>query len=115
MRVTTGNTAPDPSADAAASATAPHRPVVLVVGQTPPPYGGQALMIEHLVRARFDRIDTHHIRLAFSASMASVGRAEFRKVWHLLSVLVRASRFRLAHRIDVLWFAPAGPNAIPVL
>jgi glycosyltransferase involved in cell wall biosynthesis len=115
MRVTTGTTAAPRSSDRVASATAPRKPVVLVVGQTPPPYGGQALMIEHLVRARFDRIQVHHIRLAFSGSMASIGRAELRKVWHLLAVLFRAARVRLGRRVDLLWFAPAGPNAVPVL
>jgi glycosyltransferase involved in cell wall biosynthesis len=87
----------------------------LVVGQTPPPYGGQALMIEHLVRGQFERIQVHHIRLAFSGSMESVGRAELRKVVHLIAVLFRAARMRLQQRIDLLWFSPAGPNVVPVL
>jgi glycosyltransferase involved in cell wall biosynthesis len=91
------------------------RKQVLVVGQTPPPYGGQALMIEHLVRGQFERIQVHHIRLAFSASMESVGRVEFRKVLHLIAVLFRAVRMRLRQRIELVWFSPAGPNVIPVL
>jgi glycosyltransferase involved in cell wall biosynthesis len=91
------------------------RKQVLVVGQTPPPYGGQAMMIEHLVQSQFERIQVHHIRLAFSSSMDSVGRAELRKVFHLIAVLARAVRIRLQRRIDLLWFSPAGPNAVPVL
>src|SRR4029453_7905665 len=84
------------------------RKQVLVVGQTPPPYGGQAMMIEHLVRSQFERIQVHHIRLAFSSSMDSVGRAELRKVFHLIAVLARAVRIRLQRRIDLLCFFPAG-------
>ena len=47
--------------------------------------------------------------------MASVGRAELRKIAHLVAVIFRAARFRLTRRADLVWFAPAGPNAVPVL
>jgi glycosyltransferase involved in cell wall biosynthesis len=92
-----------------------HRIHVLVVGQTPPPYGGQALMVEYLVRGRFTRIQLHHLRLGFSSSMDSVGRAELRKVLHLLTVLGRAVRIRFERQIDLVWFAPAGPNLVPIV
>ncbi|MCB0778123.1 MAG: hypothetical protein KDC03_01035, partial [Flavobacteriales bacterium] len=53
---------------------------VLVVGQTPPPFGGQAVMIEALLAGRYDRIHLEHVRLAFSDDMDSVGRFQWRKV-----------------------------------
>jgi glycosyltransferase involved in cell wall biosynthesis len=88
---------------------------VLVVGQTPPPFGGQALMIEALVTARLDRVRLFHVRLAFSESMQSVGRVEVRKALHLLAVAARAIRLRFRHDIRVLYYSPAGPNLVPVL
>jgi glycosyltransferase involved in cell wall biosynthesis len=88
---------------------------VLVVGQTPPPYHGQALMMEALVSARLDRLRLFHVRLGFSGSMQSLGRVEVRKFLHLLTVAVRAIRLRFRHGIQVLYFSPAGPSLVPVL
>jgi glycosyltransferase involved in cell wall biosynthesis len=90
-------------------------PAVLVVGQTPPPFGGQALMIEALVTAQQNRLRVFHVRLAFSQSMQSVGRVEVRKALHLLAVAARAIRLRFRHDIGVLYYSPAGPNLVPVL
>jgi glycosyltransferase involved in cell wall biosynthesis len=88
---------------------------VLVIGQTPPPFGGQALMIEALVTAKMDRLRLLHVRLAFSESMQSVGRVEVRKALHLLVVAARTIRLRFRHGPGVLYFSPAGPNLVPVL
>jgi glycosyltransferase involved in cell wall biosynthesis len=93
----------------------PAPPTVLVIGQTPPPFGGQALMIEALVTAKMDRLRLFHVRLAFSESMQSVGRVEVRKALHLLVVAARTIRLRFRHRPAVLYFSPAGPNLVPVL
>jgi glycosyltransferase involved in cell wall biosynthesis len=93
----------------------PALPAVLVLGQTPPPYGGQALMIEALVTAPQDRLRVFHVRLAFSQSMQSVGRVEAHKALHLLAVAARAIRLRFRQDIRVLYYSPAGPNLVPVL
>ena len=88
---------------------------VLVLGQTPPPHHGQALSIERLVRARLDHTTIHHVRMAFSSSMQSVGHFEWKKVVHLASVIARALFVRYRHGADILYFPPAGPNRVPVL
>ncbi len=88
---------------------------VLVLGQTPPPFHGQALSIERLVRAGFSGIEIYHVRMAFSSSIDSVGRFGWGKVLHLLTVMSRAIRLRFRHDLRVLYFAPAGPNWVPVL
>jgi glycosyltransferase involved in cell wall biosynthesis len=90
-------------------------PGILVVGQTPPPHHGQAMMIETLVNANLDGVRIFHVRLAFSESMQAVGRVEVKKVLHLLAVAVRAIRLRFRHGIRILYFSPAGPNLVPVL
>lgn len=88
---------------------------VLVVGQTPPPYHGQAVMIERLVRANMDGVRLYHVRMAFSHDMAEVGRFRFRKVAHLVHVVWRILYVRFVHGARVLYYPPAGPNRIPML
>jgi glycosyltransferase involved in cell wall biosynthesis len=90
-------------------------PGILIVGQTPPPYHGQALMVETLVNAKLDGLRIFHVRLAFSESVQTVGRVQARKVLHLLAVAAGAIRLRLRHGIRILYFTPAGPNLVPVL
>jgi glycosyltransferase involved in cell wall biosynthesis len=87
----------------------------LVVGQTPPPFHGQAVMIEHLVRARFRRVRLLHVRMAFSREIADIGRPRPGKVAHLGDVLARISAVRLRHRVDVLYFPPSGNSRAAML
>lgn len=90
------------------------KPRVLVMGQTPPPYHGQALMIEALVTAQAQRLELFHVRLGFSRSMSSLGKVGVWKMLHLLGVLFRAARLRLRRGVRVLYFAPGGPHLVPV-
>jgi glycosyltransferase involved in cell wall biosynthesis len=91
------------------------RPGILIVGQTPPPYGGQALMIEELVRADFRTIRTYHVRMGFSDSMSALGRVGVRKILHLVSVVMRALQLRFRHKVRVLYYPPAGPTPAAIL
>lgn len=45
---------------------------LLIIGQTPPPIGGQAVMIQHLVKADFYKIKKKHIRMCFSRGSVEV-------------------------------------------
>jgi glycosyltransferase involved in cell wall biosynthesis len=91
------------------------RPVkVLVVGQTPPPYHGQALMIERLLRGQFARVQLYHVRMAFSDSIGDVGRFRIGKVFHLLGVIAWIIYYRTMHGVNVLYYPPAGPNRVPM-
>jgi glycosyltransferase involved in cell wall biosynthesis len=91
------------------------RPVkVLVVGQTPPPYHGQALMIERLLRGQFARVQLYHVRMAFSGSIDEVGKFRLGKVFHMLGVIARIIYHRVIHGVKVLYYPPAGANRIPM-
>ncbi len=92
----------------------PPRVKVLVVGQTPPPYHGQAIMIERLVRGRFARAQLFHVRMAFSDSIGEVGRFRISKIFHLVGVIARIIYCRLVHRPTILCYPPAGPNRTPL-
>jgi glycosyltransferase involved in cell wall biosynthesis len=91
------------------------RPRVLIVGQTPPPYMGQALMIRDLVQAHFTRIQTFHVRMHFSDSMSEMGRVSTKKMLHLGSVVRLALQLRHRYQIPLLYYPPAGPTAAAVV
>ena len=88
---------------------------VLVVGQTPPPFGGQAVMIAKLLEGNYEKVRLYHVRMAFSPEMDSVGRFELRKLWVLLVTIFRIIAARIRWRPEVLYYPPSGPNIVPVL
>jgi glycosyltransferase involved in cell wall biosynthesis len=93
-----------------------NRPLrVLAVGQTPPPLGGQAIAIESFVRGRYENLRVSHVRMAFSEQMSQIGKADPRKVLHLVGLVARILWQRMRTRADVLYYPPAGPDAVPVL
>lgn len=88
---------------------------VLVVGQTPPPHHGQAIMIARLLEMRSDQLHLFHVRLAYSDDIGSVGKFAFRKVLILFTTILRVWWARLRHRPQVLYYPPSGPSKVPVL
>jgi len=88
---------------------------LLVIGQTPPPYGGQALMTQRLVNATFSGFEVIHIRLNFSTSFLEVGKASLSKVIHLFEIIFRVWLVRIKNRNVILYYMPAGPNSVPVI
>lgn len=88
---------------------------VLVVGQTPPPYGGQAMMVAALLGSRSVKVELFHVRLAYSDDMNSVGKFTFRKVFILFATIFQVWKARIRHGTPMLYYPPAGPNKVPVL
>lgn len=92
------------------------RPIrILVVGQTPPPFGGQAVMIEHFLQGKYRSIKLFHVRMAFSEDMESVGKFALRKVLVLFTTILSIWFARFRYRAAVLYYPPSGPNKVPVL
>ncbi len=87
---------------------------VLVVGQTPPPWHGQAVMIDRLLRGNFERVRLYHVRMKFSESIDEVGRFRIGKLFHLVGVIARIVYHRVVHGTKVLCYPPAGPNRVPL-
>lgn len=87
---------------------------VLFVGQTPPPYGGQAIIQQVMLEGRYRLIQFFHVRMAFSREMDEVGRFHIKKLFHLISVIFRIIWMRLRYGIQILYYPPAGPNRIPM-
>lgn len=82
------------------------RPRILIVGQTPPPYVGQAIMIEYLLRGRMERTRLHHVRMNFSRDADDIGSFRLAKFTELFRVIFGMYRARLVDGVDVLYYPP---------
>jgi glycosyltransferase involved in cell wall biosynthesis len=87
---------------------------LLIIGQTPPPYVGQTLMIESLVKAHYEDIQVFHTRMNYSQTAVEIGKVRIRKLFHLLRVIFESSYKILRHRIEVIYYPP-GANTVPIL
>ena len=70
------------------------KPTVVIAGQTPPPTGGQNVMIARLLEElrRDERWSLEHLEFCFTPSFSTVRQAKFSKVWELLKVSGRLWR-----------------------
>ena len=88
---------------------------VLIVGQTPPPVNGQAVMIQEILNGEYEGIRLHHVPLEFSRSVEEIGTFNLRKLFVLLTTLAKIIVGRWKSRADILYYPPAGPTLNPVL
>ncbi|WPR77513.1 glycosyltransferase family 4 protein [Algoriphagus sp. NG3] len=87
----------------------------LVIGQTPPPYHGQSMMIKRLVDGEFSKIKIYHIRTVFSSSIEDIGKPSFFKIFHLLEIITKTYYYRLKHRPTVLVYYPITNSSSGIL
>ena len=88
---------------------------ILIMGQTPPPYHGQAMMTERLLQGDLPEVELYFLRMNFSQSLDSVGNASFRKVWHIFELVSQAIWMRFKFDIPTLYFMPAGNAKVPLI
>ncbi|HVU88297.1 MAG TPA: glycosyltransferase [Pirellulales bacterium] len=82
---------------------------VLVVGQTPPPYLGQPIMLQRLLESNMADVEFLHVGTRLSTDSNEVGRFRVAKVLTLLPIIARIWWARLVHGVKVLYYPPAGP------
>lgn len=87
---------------------------LLILGQTPPPFVGQMLSIESLVKAKLPGIETHHVRMNYSRTVADIGKIKIGKAFHLLRIIIESAYVICRHRIDVIYYPP-GADTVPLL
>ncbi|GAA5496664.1 D-inositol-3-phosphate glycosyltransferase [Rubritalea halochordaticola] len=87
----------------------------LLVGQTPPPFHGQAIVTGMLFDHAWSKVEVSLLRMAYSDSIESVGRFSLQKVFHLFYLVYRTWVSALGERPRVLYYLPASPNKVPVL
>ncbi|MDA7629344.1 glycosyltransferase [Akkermansiaceae bacterium] len=86
---------------------------LLIVGQTPPPWHGQAVATKMLVDGEWATWEIDSVRMAFSDDLESVGRFKFGKIWHLFSQGREISKKLTEHPGTVLLYPPASASWLP--
>jgi glycosyltransferase involved in cell wall biosynthesis len=88
---------------------------VLVVGQTPPPYGGSPIMIENLLQGNFPDVELVHVRVGFVSHIKDHGKINLRKILHVFSLIGRIIYHRFADNPKIFYYLPAGPDRLTLL
>lgn len=92
-----------------------HKPHVLLMGQTPPPWHGQAVATQLLFDHTWPEFEVHRLRMEFSGEMLEVGRFQWKKVRYLVRLILRARTILKLHPGCVLFYPPASAKWIPFL
>jgi glycosyltransferase involved in cell wall biosynthesis len=90
-------------------------PVLVLIGQTPPPYNGQTVMIEVLRAGLEGRFLLEHVRMSYSASIDEVGKPKLSKFLKLFSLIHATRKALKKHPGSILYYPPASPNLIPIV
>lgn len=88
---------------------------ILVVGQTPPPYGGQAMMIKHLLDGHYQTMDLFHVRMCFSKEFSERGKLSLYKITHLLNVIYQIWKTRFSRHVDTLYYPLSSAPKVALL
>lgn len=88
---------------------------ILVIGQTPPPFGGQALMIQALLDGEYENAKLFHVRLNFSKNFDDMGSFKIYKFWGLFKAIIQTWIYRFYYNTSVIYYGPAGPNKIAMI
>ncbi|HEY4309391.1 MAG TPA: glycosyltransferase family 4 protein [Pirellulales bacterium] len=85
---------------------------VLVVGQTPPPYLGQPIMLQKLLDSGIADVELHHVGIRLSTDANEVGRFGWTKVLNLFPIIAHIWWARIFRGVKILYYPPAGPNRV---
>lgn len=85
------------------------------MGQTPPPWHGQAVATQILFDHDWPEFDVHRLRMEFSEEMQEVGRFQWKKLHHLWTLVRKARGILKAHPGCVLLYPPASAKWVPFL
>lgn len=88
---------------------------ILLVGQTPPPYHGQAVITAMLFDHEWQDLEIERLRMAFSDEISAVGKASLGKIFHLLGLIWKTWWIAFTKSPRVLYYLPASPNLAPVM
>lgn len=93
----------------------PKKPALTLLGQTPPPWHGQAVATQILFDHDWPDFDVERIRMDYSEDMGEVGRFSFRKIGRLMRLIAQTRRSLGRDRDSILLYPPASANWIPFL
>lgn len=81
---------------------------ILVIGQTPPPYGGQAIMIKYMLDGEYTDIEMFHVRMCFSKQFDELGHVQINKLFHLFEVIKNTWVSRFKYGAKTLYYPLSG-------
>lgn len=87
---------------------------ILVVGTIPPPYHGQAIMIQTLLDTDYSDIKFYRVRAAFSKDINGIRKFNIGTVFGLVRIIYNIICIRLKNNVTCLYFGPGRPNLIPM-
>lgn len=87
---------------------------ILVVGQTPPPYGGQSLMIDYMLNGKYKGIKLYHVRMCFSKEMNERGNFSLYKISHVFSVIFKVFYLKIKYNINILYYPPSNSPRVSI-
>jgi glycosyltransferase involved in cell wall biosynthesis len=88
---------------------------ILLVGQTPPPHHGQAVVTAMLFDHDWRDLKVQCLRMAYSESIESVGKFSIGKLIHLAYLISKTWWIALSKRPEVFYYLPASANKAPVI
>lgn len=95
--------------------TSEPKPLLVIVGQTPPPWHGQAVATQMLFDAPWSGYEVRTVRMAFSSEMEEVGRVSCRKAAHIFYLWKAIRNATRGRAPGILIYPPASPNWVPLL
>ena len=88
---------------------------ILLVGQTPPPYHGQAVVTEMLFEHDWGQLKVECLRMAYSDRIDNVGKFSLSKLLHLVVLIFKTWWIALSKQPRVFYYLPASANKAPVI
>ena len=88
---------------------------VIIVGQIPPPFHGQSVMIKAMADGLAGRLDYELVPMRFSREVDENGDFGIRKLVHLVELVFRVLRLLLKYPGSILYYPPAPPKWSTVL
>ncbi len=91
------------------------RKKILIIGQTPPPYHGQAIMIENTIKHTYKSLEIFHVRMNFSEGVDELGRFKAKKILVLVNIIFKIFYIRIRFGVKNLYYPPSGPDTGPII
>lgn len=88
---------------------------ILVVGQTPPPYGGQAMMIKYLVDYAYSDTKVYHVRMSFSRDFHDRGKFSLYKIIHIFNIIWQIWKSRFRYNVRTLYYPVSSEPKVALL
>lgn len=88
---------------------------VLVIGQTPPPYGGQAMMIKYMLDGQYKNMKLYHVRMCFSKEFNDRGKFSLYKITQIFAIIYQVWLMRFKHNIHTVYYPVSSAPKVALL